>query len=60
MRAALAMQGRFGRIARAIRRIHQSYAAGLAVEEPAKESGVSVPSFHSHFREVTNTSRSNT
>jgi len=56
MRAALAMQGRFGKIARAIRRIHQSYAAGLAVEELAKESGMSVPSFHSHFRSVTRTS----
>jgi len=56
MRAALAMQGRFGKIARAIRRIHQSYAAGLAVEELAKEAGMSVPSFHSHFRSVTRTS----
>jgi AraC-like DNA-binding protein len=56
MRAALAMQGRFGKIARAIRRIHQSYASGLAVEELANESGMSVPSFHSHFRSVTRTS----
>jgi len=56
MRAALAMQGRFGKIARAIRRIHQSYAAGLAVEDLARESGMSVPSFHSHFRSVTRTS----
>lgn len=56
MRAALSMQGRFGKIARAIRRIHQSYASGLAVEELAKEAGMSVPSFHSHFRSVTRTS----
>jgi len=56
MRAALSMQGRFGKIARAIRRIHQSYATGLAVEELAQESGMSVPSFHSHFRSVTRTS----
>lgn len=56
MRAALTMQGRFGKIARAIRRIHQSYASGLAIEELAKESGMSVPSFHAHFRSVTNTS----
>jgi AraC-like DNA-binding protein len=56
MRAALAMQGSFGKIARAIRRIHQSYASGLAVEELARESGMSVPSFHSHFRSVTRTS----
>nr|WP_314543139.1 AraC family transcriptional regulator [uncultured Massilia sp.] len=56
MRAAMSMQGRFGKIARAIRSIHQSYAAGLTVEELAKESGMSVPSFHAHFRNVTNTS----
>jgi AraC-like DNA-binding protein len=56
MRAALSMQGRFGKIARAMRRIHQSYASALAVEELAKESGMSVPSFHSHFRTVTRTS----
>jgi AraC-like DNA-binding protein len=56
MRAALSMQGRFGQVARAIRRIHQSYASGLAVEELAQEAGMSVPSFHSHFRSVTRTS----
>jgi AraC-like DNA-binding protein len=56
LRAALSLQGSFGKIARAIRRIHQSYASGLAVEELAKESGMSVPSFHSHFRSVTRTS----
>jgi len=56
MRAALSMQGRFGKIARAIRRIHESYADGLAVEELAKEAGMSVPSFHAHFRRVTKTS----
>jgi AraC-like DNA-binding protein len=56
MRAALSMQGQFGKVARAIRRIHQSYSSGLAVEELAKESGMSVPSFHAHFRSVTNTS----
>jgi AraC-like DNA-binding protein len=56
MRAALSMQGQFGKVARAIRRIHQSYASGLAVDELAKESGMSVPTFHTHFRSVTNTS----
>lgn len=56
MRAALSMQGRFGQVARAIRRIHQSYACDLAVEQLAQEAGMSVPSFHSHFRSVTQTS----
>ncbi len=56
MRAALSMQGRFGKVARAIRRIHQSYASGLGIDELARESGMSVPTFHTHFRSVTNTS----
>jgi AraC-like DNA-binding protein len=56
MRAALSMQGQFGKIARAIRRIHQSYQSGLAIEDLAKESGMSVTGFHLHFRRVTNTS----
>jgi AraC-like DNA-binding protein len=56
MRAALSLQGQFGKIARAIRHIHQSYRNGLAVEELASASGMSVPTFHVHFRSVTNTS----
>lgn len=56
MRAALSMQGQFGKIARAIRRIHQSYQSGLAIEDLARESGMSVTGFHVHFRRVTNTS----
>lgn len=56
MRAALSMQGQFGKIARAIRRIHQSYRTELLVEQLASESGMSVPSFHVHFRGITNTS----
>jgi AraC-like DNA-binding protein len=56
LRAALSMQGRFGKIARAIRRIHHDYRDALAVEELAREAGMSVPSFHTHFRSITSTS----
>jgi AraC-like DNA-binding protein len=56
LRAALSQQGRFGKIARAIRRIHQAYASGLLVDDLAQDAGMSVPSFHTHFRKVTNTS----
>lgn len=56
LRAALAMQGHFGKVARAIRKIHGSYAERLAVEDLAGEASMSVPSFHAHFRTVTNTS----
>jgi AraC-like DNA-binding protein len=56
MRAALAMQGQFGKIARALRRIHAGYAGRLAVDVLAREAAMSVPSFHAHFRAVTGTS----
>ncbi len=56
MRAALQMQGRFGRIARAIHRIHASFNQELNVAQLAGEAGMSVPTFHSHFKSVTHTS----
>ncbi|WP_373873627.1 AraC family transcriptional regulator [Pseudomonas pseudonitroreducens] len=56
MRAALAMRGRFGNIARALQRIHTSYAQPIDLPHLAREAGMSVPSFHSHFKAVTRTS----
>jgi len=56
LRAALAMRGRFGRIGRALQRIHAAYAEPLDVALLAAEAGMSVPSFHSHFKAVTCTS----
>ncbi|MCO7597454.1 MULTISPECIES: AraC family transcriptional regulator [Pseudomonas] len=56
MRAALAMQGQFGRIAKALRRIHTAYAQPLDLAQLADEAGMSVPSFHSHFKAITQTS----
>lgn len=56
MRAALSMQGRFGKIGKALQLIHASYAQALDVARLAEESGMSTPSFHSHFKAVTCTS----
>ncbi|MGY2171879.1 AraC family transcriptional regulator N-terminal domain-containing protein [Pseudomonas gingeri] len=56
MRAALNRQGQFGKVARAIRKIHACYSQHLDVEQLAREAMMSVPSFHSHFRTVTDTS----
>lgn len=56
LRAALAMQGQFGKIAKAIRRIHASYHQALNVEQLAGEAGMSIPTFHSHFKTITQTS----
>lgn len=56
LRAALAQQGKFGMVARAIRVIHSRYAEGLGVDELASEAAMSVPTFHAHFRAMTGTS----
>ena len=56
MRAALMNQGQFGKVARAIRKIHAAFGAKLDVEQLAQEAGMSAPSFHAHFKSVTATS----
>lgn len=56
MRAALAQQGKFGRVVRAIRLIHSRYAEPLSVEMLASEAAMSPPTFHTHFRAITGTS----
>lgn len=56
MREALAMRGPFGRIGKALRLIHAGYAQPLDVARLAKEAGMSVPSFHSHFKQMTQVS----
>ncbi|WP_321816826.1 MULTISPECIES: AraC family transcriptional regulator [unclassified Paraburkholderia] len=53
MREALAMKGQFGRIGRSLRLIHANYAQALDVMQLADEAGMSMPSFHSHFKAVT-------
>jgi len=56
MREALAMRGQFGRIGRSLRLIHAEYAQPLDVSQLAGEAGMSVPSFHSHFKAITQVS----
>jgi AraC-like DNA-binding protein len=56
MREALAMQGQFGKIGRALRLIHAGYAQPLDVTQLAEEAGISVPTFHSHFKMITQAS----
>ncbi|MDY0744526.1 AraC family transcriptional regulator [Paucibacter sp. R3-3] len=56
MRAALAGRGQFGKIAKAVRRIHTAFQDRLTVERLADEAGMSIPSFHAHFRAVTDSS----
>jgi AraC-like DNA-binding protein len=56
MREALAMRGQFGRIGRSLRLIHAGYAQPLDVTQLADEAGMSVPSFHSHFKAITHVS----
>jgi len=56
LRSALGMRGQFGRIGKALRRIHEAYAEPIHLAELAREADMSVPTFHSHFKAVTRTS----
>jgi AraC-like DNA-binding protein len=56
LRSALGMRGQFGRIGKALRRIHEAYAEPIHLAELAREADMSVPTFHSHFKSVTRTS----
>ncbi|RXR05934.1 AraC family transcriptional regulator [Pseudoxanthomonas composti] len=53
LRAALAMQGHFGRIGKALQLLHAAYTQPLTVARLAQEAGMSAPSFHTHFKAVT-------
>ncbi|WP_144158002.1 AraC family transcriptional regulator [Paraburkholderia sp. BCC1885] len=56
IRAALTHQHHFGRIAKALRRIHTDYQGNLDVDTLAREAGMSLAVFHSQFKGVTSTS----
>ena len=56
LRAALTQQGQFGKVGKALRRIHAGHAQRLDLTQLAQEAGMSVPSFHAHFKAVTQTS----
>lgn len=56
MREALGLKGQYGKIGRALRRIHADYAEALDLAQLAQEAGMSIPAFHSHFKAITQTS----
>jgi AraC-like DNA-binding protein len=56
MREALARKGQYGKIGRALRRIHAGYAEALDLALLAQEAGMSVAAFQSHFKAITRTS----
>jgi AraC-like DNA-binding protein len=56
MRAAPASEGQFGKIAKAVRRIHTTFKDRLTVDRLAREAGMSIPTLHTHFRTVTQSS----
>ena len=56
IRAALTHQQHFGRVAKALRRIHADYGSELSVEALAREAGMSLAVFHAQFKVVTSTS----
>ncbi|MGF6903261.1 AraC-like DNA-binding protein [Paraburkholderia sp. GAS348] len=56
IRAALTHQNHFGRIAKALRRIHADYHGQLDVDTLASEAGMSLAVFHAQFKAVTATS----
>ncbi|WP_205757511.1 AraC family transcriptional regulator [Lysobacter enzymogenes] len=53
LRAAMAQGGHFGRIAKALRRIHDQYDRKLDVSSLAGEASMSVAAFHARFKAVT-------
>ncbi|HEX8601897.1 MAG TPA: AraC family transcriptional regulator [Pseudoduganella sp.] len=55
IRAALTQQSQFGKIGKALRRIHASYDSPIDVPTLAGEANMSVAAFHAHFKAVTQT-----
>ena len=53
MRALAAPQSNFHQIARCLRRIHRNCAQALDVGTLAREAGMSVSTFHTHFKAMT-------
>jgi len=51
--ASLTQHSHFGKIGKALRRIHASYDTPIDVGTLAREAGMSVPAFHNHFKAVT-------
>jgi AraC-like DNA-binding protein len=53
LRALAAPQSHFAQIARALRRIHTEFAETIDVAHLAREAGMSLSTFHAHFKAVT-------
>lgn len=56
LREALAMRGQFGRVGKALRYVHAHYARPIDLARLAQEAEMSPPTFHSHFKAITQTS----
>jgi len=56
LRAALQQRGPAGRIVESLARIRQNFTAHLPVPDLAAAAGMSVPSYHAHFKQLTGTS----
>ena len=54
--ASLTQQSQFGKIGKALRRIHGAYESDIDVGMLASEAGMSVAAFHANFKAVTQTS----
>jgi len=52
LRSALTLQGQFGKVAKALRKLHAEYDSYLDVNALAKEAGMSLATFHSHFKTI--------
>lgn len=53
LRALATPQTNFNQIARALRRIHSDFAQTLEVSALAREAGMSISTFHAHFKAIT-------
>jgi len=55
MRASLRSTGDFHKISKALRRIQKDYSGAIDIEALSIECGMSVPTFHRHFKTITQT-----
>jgi len=56
LRALAAPHSSFGQITRVLRRIHSDFNGVLDISELARDAGMSVSTFHTHFKAVTSSS----
>jgi AraC-like DNA-binding protein len=56
MIAALQRRGASGRIVQSLARLREDYASEISVAALAEEAGMSVPSYHAHFKTLTGSS----